>query len=357
MFSRQTAGRVILAATVLAGGVTSMPAHGQGPLFLAGQPVGTVESALLREASGLAASRANADVLWAHNDSGDTARLFAMNLQGTHLGVYNLLGVTATDCEDLAIGPGPVAGQAYLYLGDIGDNNAVHTVIRLYRVPEPAVSATQTPVTVSLSGVATITLQYSDGPRDAETLMADPVTGDVYIVSKRETPSRVYRAAYPQSTTETVTLEYCGQLTWGWATGGDISPNGGEILVRGYTSAYMWRRPAGTTVWAALSGTGYQVPLVSEPQGEASCFERAGHGYFTLSEGYYQPVYYFERVPGAGALDSDGDVDAGDFEILAGCLAGPNVDATAECTAADLTADGDVDLDDLGEFARRVTGP
>ena len=48
-----------------------------------------------------------------------------------------------------------------------------------------------------------------------------------------------------------------------------------------------------------------------------------GHGYYTVSEGSHQPIYYYERVPGAGDLDHDGDVDVDDFGILArpnGCL-------------------------------------
>jgi hypothetical protein len=39
---------------------------------------GNVQSSLVIEASGLAASRKNANVLWVHNDSGDSARVFAM---------------------------------------------------------------------------------------------------------------------------------------------------------------------------------------------------------------------------------------------------------------------------------------
>lgn len=305
----------------------------------------------------MAASRANPGVLWVHNDSGDTARVFAMNVEGTHLGIYSLTGASATDWEDMAIGPGPEAGRSYLYLGDIGDNSAVRPTVRVYRVPEPAVSPSQPPVEVSLSDVATITLQYPDGPRDAETLMVDPATADLYIVSKREPPSRLYRAAYPQSTSHTVIMEYRGQLPWGWATGGDISPNGSEILVRGYFNASLWRRPSGTTVWEAFAQTGYDVPLATEPQGEAICFHGMGHGYYTVSEGSSQPIYYYERVPEPGDLERDGDVDIRDFAILADCLDGPDVPPAPDCDGADLTSDNDVDIADFAEFQQLITGP
>ena len=242
-------------------------------VFLPGQQVGTVPFGTIYEASGLAASRQNTGVLWTHNDSGAGPRAYAMGAQGNHLGVYNLTPASATDWEDMAVGPGPVAGTWYLYLGDIGDNSAVRQSIQVYRAAEPTVSATQSPVDVNLTGTETITLRYPDGARDAETLMVDPLTRDLYIVTKRESLSRVYRAAYPQSTTQTITMEYLGQLPWGGATGGDISPDGQEILVRRYFSASLWSRPAGGSIWDAFATTPCTVPLVSEPEGEAISFK------------------------------------------------------------------------------------
>ena len=82
----------------------------------------------------------------------------------------------------------------------------------MYRVPEPVVSDVQSPVTTSLSGVAKFTFAYPDGPRDAESMFVDPQTKDIYIVTKRENPHRVYRAAYPQATSGTTTLQYMTQF-------------------------------------------------------------------------------------------------------------------------------------------------
>jgi hypothetical protein len=239
-----------------------------------------VASNSLVEASGLAASRDNVGVLWANNDSGDSARLFAMTTAGTHLGVYNISGASAIDWEDIAIGPGPVAGTDYLYIGDIGDNFNIRSTIKVYRVAEPVVSPAQSPVTVTLTGTQAITLAYPDGPRDAETLMVD-VNGDIYIVSKRVTAhGRMYRAAYPQATSGTVTLEFVGELPWGsvdgsgGATGGDIASDGAAIIIRRYTNqspqATLWLRPPGLTIAEALAGTGCDVAMLPEPQGGVS---------------------------------------------------------------------------------------
>src|SRR5437867_2032775 len=90
------------------------------PTFAGGVSQGTVAVAGLNEASGLVASRNNANVLWTHNDSGDSARVFALDTQGRKLGIYTLPGAANVDYEDIAIGPGPVTNVQYLYVGDIG---------------------------------------------------------------------------------------------------------------------------------------------------------------------------------------------------------------------------------------------
>ncbi len=323
--------------------------------FKTGLQVGTVAISGINEASGIAASGSNSDVLWVHNDSGDSARVYAMNIDGTHLGAYYLNGAWARDWEDMAVGPGPVVGQSYLYMGDIGDNSAARASIKVYRVAEPVVSSTQSPVNEGLGGVESIELIYPDGARDAETLMVDPLTKDIYVVSKRDSLSRLYRAAYPQSTTEKNTMEYVAQLRWGGATGGDISPDGDEIIVRGYFNASLWTRPSSGDLWDAFDDPGERVSIMTEPQGEAIGFDAAGDGYYTVSEGLYQRIYYFERIWQPGDANRDGYVDVSDLGILA-----TNYGATAgaEWDDADFTGDGKVDVSDLGLLATNYgSGP
>ena len=268
-------------------------AAGDCPKFLAGHKVGTVKSSLIGGASGLAASRKNPGVLWIHNDYGPGC-VYAMTPEGKHLGVYNLAGAKNLNWEDIAIGPGPQANVDYIYAGDIGDNNAKRKDITIYRIIEPNVDASQTPVNVTITDVEAIVLVYPDGPRDAETLIVDPLTKDIYIVSKEQT-SKVYRAAYPQSTTSKTTLEEVAKLHWGMATAGDISPDGREIIVRGYFGASLWVRPKEGPMWKAFEGSECPIPIIVEQQGEAICFDANGAGYYTTSEHRHQPIYYFAR--------------------------------------------------------------
>src|SRR3954469_1212980 len=64
------------------------------PTFAPGVSQGTVAFPELTEASGLIASHNNRDVLWTHNDAGDTPRIFAIDTQGRKLGIYNLTAAT-----------------------------------------------------------------------------------------------------------------------------------------------------------------------------------------------------------------------------------------------------------------------
>jgi hypothetical protein len=91
----------------------------------------------LDEASGLAASRKNQNIMWIHEDDWGPF-IFAINVNGTILGKYQV-GIDGYDVEDIATGPGPEEATDYLYIGHIGDNNAIRSTIHIRRVPEPKV--------------------------------------------------------------------------------------------------------------------------------------------------------------------------------------------------------------------------
>ncbi|MCH8874501.1 hypothetical protein IH824_17350 [candidate division KSB1 bacterium] len=266
--------------------------------------LGLINNDSLNEVSGLAASRKNSNVLWTHNDSGDENRVFAIDANGKHLGTFLIEGAEARDWEDIAVGPGPIAGKQYLYIGDIGDNLSQFDIKHIYRVMEPEVNCNQPPIEATLSGVEAIAFQYPDGKRDAETLMVDPLTKDIYIVSKRESNVRVYRAPYPQSTTRTITLEYVVTLNLNNVVGGDISPSGNEVVIKTYKAIYYWRKSPDEKCWKIFDKDPISVPYIPEPQGEAVCWRADGLGYYTVSEepgGIPSHLYFYPRL-NAGSL-------------------------------------------------------
>jgi hypothetical protein len=261
--------------------------------FGPGRQAGIVRSEFIREASGIVASRRNPGVLWVHNDSGDSARIFAISTEGDFLGVCTIAGAGSRDWEDIAIGPGPDPNEPYLYIGDIGDNLACYDEVTVYRVREPKVGAAAPFGTISAGRADGIRLVYPDSPRDAETLLVDPLTRDIYVVSKREWPSKVYRAAFPQSTTQPNRMERVGVLPWGAAVAGDVSSDGRAVIVRGMFNASIWTRPSDKPLWQAFSGKQTGLRLMPEPQGEGICFDRNNQGYFTIGEMLHPPLHYF----------------------------------------------------------------
>ena len=246
-----------------------------------------VESPLINEASGMVLSRKNPGILWVHNDSGNSARVYALTLDGRLVATCILVGVDAIDWEDIAIGPGPEPGLDYIYVADTGDNGFSREEIEIYRFPEPLVDEG---THVLIDRVERIILNYPDRAHDAETLLVDPVDGGIYIITKWG--GLMYRAS------DDGMLLRVAKLPWGGVTGGDVSQDGKRIIVRSYFSATIWEREDGSPLSAIFSKDGCSLslkvePLQMEPQGEAIAFSPDGHFYYTLSEGVRQPIYRF----------------------------------------------------------------
>jgi hypothetical protein len=267
------------------------------PTYKPPAQAGTVGAPEINETSGLAVSSKNSGVLWLHNDSGDAPRVFAIDTSAKLLGTYTLGGAKAVDWEDMTVGPGPAAGESYLYLGDIGDNPSLRPDIAVYRVKEPTVTPGQSPVTITLSGVETLPFVYPDGAHNAETLLADRKSGDLYIVIKTDAAAAgIYRSKAPQTPGKKRTLTKEGDVKLGTLiTGGDVSHDGTEVLIRTYNEAWLWHWPAGSTLAAALAAAPCKVPAAAEPQGEAIAFSPATKDYYTLSEKTSQPLYLYQR--------------------------------------------------------------
>jgi hypothetical protein len=284
-------GIVLLSSILLSSSCASLA---KSDAYSSGRAMGRIDSEALRELSGLAASRRNPGVLYVHNDSGDAPQIYAINEKAQLLGACQIQGATERDWEDIAVGPGPDPDRSYVYIGDIGDNGARYPEIIVYRVPEPKVDAATPFDQMTIGPAEALRFVYPDKPRDAETLLVDPLTRDIYIISKRELAPKVFRAAYPQSTTQQTGLEPVAVLPLAtFPTGGDVSPDGRRVIVRGMFHAALWERPVGEPLWHAFSGPPKALPVAPEPQGEAVCFDCKGTGYFTISEGRHPTLYYF----------------------------------------------------------------
>ncbi len=266
--------------------------------FAEAQSKGVLEQAqLMPEASGLASSRVHPGLLYTHNDKGNANRLFCLGEDASYWGYFWVWGTANRDWEDICIGPGPQPGVNYIYLGDIGDNDGQyeHIIINRFAEPTPLPQEKGFVSSIPAEQVERIILQYPDGPKDAETLMIDPWTKDLYLVTKREARSSLYRAPYPQSTDSVTLLEKLAEFPFNRALAGDISRDGKQIVIKTDRRLYFWTRVEGETIVEALSRAPRLLPYKVEPQGEAFTWTPDGKGYFTLSEksGPIEPVLYF----------------------------------------------------------------
>ena len=273
--------------------------------FKAGVVLAQVSARPIDEASGLVAGRANPDLLWTHNDSGDGARVFALDLTGRHLATVQIEGAKAEDAEDIAAGPGPIAGVHYLFLADTGNNDAhrgkPRPNVTVFRFPEPKIAPQAEAVRLILPADR-ITLTYEDGAHDVETFLVDPLNGDFYACTKRDGRSRIYRAEAPGPGDAEIKFIFTGEMRLLSNVAGDISPNGRLILIKDYGTVYLFRRAAEQSVTQALSSPDFQRIDVYqfEPQGEAIAFDHQGRGFFALSESRGRdrvPLYYYGPAP------------------------------------------------------------
>jgi len=294
---------LLLSAGLLASPWRSPAACDGCPSFLPGTLWGTATASALTEVSGISASRRNPDVLWVHND-GSRDRVYALNTNGLLLATWKL-NKNVDDLEDIAVGPGPTPGVSYLYVGDLGGSvgtNAVRNEIRIFRVPEPAVSTAwaTNPVVADFDTVEKFTLSYPDGSFDAETLMLDPVTGDLLVVIKQPVYSRVYRAALPATAPGTpIPMTHVGNVLFAKASAGDISADGKQIVLRDETQATLWQRCDNEPIANALARDGFSIPIVgppAEPNGEGFGFLPDGSGYVTTGEGANPGIFFSQSL-------------------------------------------------------------
>lgn len=261
------------------------------PTYAQADAAPQVQNEELTELSGLARSARAPDVLWAHNDSGDSARLFALRTDGSSLGSVSLTGVTALDWEDLTMERGE---HPALWVGDIGDNAEFRPNIQLHRLDEPDPSALPATATAE-----SYTLSFPDGAHNAEALVWDPLDARLYLFTKAESGlSGMWQV--PDLEDEGRVLEQVALLdlmgpSFGGSpliTGGEVSPDGSLLLLRTYTHIWGFRRDPSQPLSAALRTPVCQVAAAVEPQGEAVTW--IDGVYVTISEGESPHIFTFE---------------------------------------------------------------
>ncbi len=314
--------------TVLAAGPLPAAALGDGSCnaWLSPQVWGTLAEDELGETSGIAASHAQPDVLWLHNDSGGNARLYATGLLGEVRGSYLLLGVDNVDWEDVALGPCDDAEEqpcSCLYVADIGDNAGTRGGGVIHRVPEPEV--VDGALGGQVSGVEELWFRYPDGAHDAEALVVHPFTGETVVLTKAGADGLTLAFAFPDAPplpapeSAPVTLVQVGGVdvrdlgaTEAQVTGADLSPRGRRLVLRTDDDLLLLTVPDGGGPGDALSGAAELLPVPDEGRGEAVAFLPDGDGVVLVAEGVDATLWAVR----CSTFDPDGE---GDWDPLVDC--------------------------------------
>ncbi|MGP4005291.1 WD40 repeat domain-containing protein [Streptomyces sp. 4N124] len=215
-------------AGVLLVGVFALPASAAD-----GDETFSISDPRITESSGLAASRQHPGIYWTHNDQDDGAYLYAVDSgTGKTVARITMTGVgTPRDVEAIAIGP-----DNQIWVGDIGDNDGVTwPYVWIYQLPEPKNLTDQT------VRATQYVVKYSNGSRDAESMVVHPKTGRVYIIDKQEDGGHLYEGPAKLSASGSNVFKPAAAVDL-WATDAAFSPDGKQLAVRGYFGgiSYDW---------------------------------------------------------------------------------------------------------------------
>ncbi len=296
--------------------VISSPGEGQAaaqscPEFGNATTIGALTRTSINEASGLVASRDHSNRFWLHNDSGGSARIFAMTQTGEDRGTVNLGNRPASDFEDIAIGPGP-GSKEYLYIADIGNNSHGRATVRIYRIVEPTPPGAGKTITIPDSQIETFVYAYENpnNPgthwrRNAESLIIDPVSGDLIVFEKqvqtingRSNMGWVYKIDKDELVEgSTITakpktaVKQRIDTKYSPLTGADISVDGKLIIAKNGAETFAWLRSSGQTVFAALAAHPVSSCIAPKTPGEAIAILPNGSAFITVTERVHAPVW------------------------------------------------------------------
>ncbi len=304
---------------------------------------GTTDKSL-EEISGIACSRTTEGYFWVHVDQGKNI-IYALDTKGSIKQQVTLQGATNDDWEDICVAT--VDGENYIFVGSIGDNDLKENntsnvngkgTYKIYCFKEPVINGTNTTAT----DVKTITYTYESGhntadsknnSHNAETLMFDPVTKRIYLVTKhKKNVSGVY-----VSNAEWSFTNYTARMNWVcdlgvtaddflYLTAGDISSDGSKVLIKNKTDILYWERQGSEDLSATLAREPQHIAAYKEEtQGEAVAWALNNRDFYTTSEGKSQPLYFYKDNTPVAAI-GDVKADAYNIRVENGQLCADNID-------------------------------
>lgn len=251
-----------------------------------------IELSEISEMSGLAKSHRFDDVYWMHNDSGDSARLFAVNGKGetifpgylsasVHGGKIQsgkqpwqgigIEGAANIDWEDIAV------DDEHIYIAEMGNNMNTRRDLGVYVIAEPNPWETE-----RLRALKFIPVRYPDQKAfparewhfDSEGMFVDD--GTLYFFTKHRQPGKqdswergtvLYRLDSDDIDRTNVLTRIGQHPVVTLVTAADLSPNGEWLAVLCYTQLWLFPRPPAGDDW--LAGKPRYIELSLEFTGQA----------------------------------------------------------------------------------------
>ena len=272
---------------------------------------GKVKHEAINEASGLIATE---NWIWIHNDSGDSATLYAIDCEGNKRATSKIEGAFARDWEDMT--DFSENGKDYFLIGDIGDNKERSPEVTFYVIEKPS---SDTPSSL----LYTFTATYENiGSKDAEAIIVDPNTNELMLITKgRDGIFHFLTGAFPlpseystspiiddpKFNARKIVLSEIHQEPFATPplnrqeqsrliTSATLHPNGNQLIIRNYLTAKIYTKTTEQSWSEALKETPCKLPLPLQQQGETLDFSPDGNSLWTISEGSKQTLYEIQLL-------------------------------------------------------------
>jgi hypothetical protein len=249
--SRGVSALALAALALVSGCQDQKPSLGPNEPATSGDDVTvlfSLQDQRINESSGLAASRKHPGVYYTHNDRGHAPRVYAVSGETGATQAVLEIDTTPEDWEDIEV------TESGVWVGDIGGGaDLTRSKVSVLHFPEPDELSDDSPA------VTEYELVYEDGPHNAEALMVDPQSDQVYVVTKDSRGGAIYAAPSELSAAGGSLVRVAKAPPN--ITAASWSPDGPGFALRNYPRAFVY---SGLGV-----GSPKSVELPRSPQGES----------------------------------------------------------------------------------------
>jgi len=271
-------------------------------------PIATIQPPAIDESSGIIRSLQHDGVYWTHNDSGDSARIFAIRLDGSavvpanHEGPYlgiPIIGATNVDWEDIARGP-----DNTLIVSDLGNNLNTRKNLAVYFLPEPdPFTQTSAPFTkkIPVHYPEQTAFPPPDNNYDSEGIFW--ANDKLYVLTKHRADdlTRLYRLDSMREN-ESNPLIWIGTFqTLIQTTAADVSLDERTLAVLTYAGLWVFTLPPDAETDNYFLGGVRWLPIINLNQAEAIAFDETEENLIITNE--QREIF---RVPMADLIEVAG---------------------------------------------------